>query len=314
MVFGADGGGTKTVGLLADEHARIIAERTAGATNANVVGVETAVENLAVLLRGCCEDARCSIADVRAIVLGLAGAGRKAVREEIGERLRERLHVRGRLVVETDARIALEGAFEGAAGIVVIVGTGSVVIGKGEDGTIAMMGGWGRMLGDEGSGYALGVEALKSVAAALDGRAPHTRLTGLVVNELKRTTREDILALVYQDGFDPAGLAPLVLDAASQGDDAARALLERGASDLAAQAHALALKLSLSGRIPIALWGGLVQQENVYKQMLSRRLREVIAHAELCSPRHSPAVGAVVMALQLEGLGVPTTFSITNQR
>lgn len=298
VVFGADGGGTKTLGLLADESRTILAEGTVGPSNAHVVGVETAAENLRLLIEQCCNAAGCTPSDVRCFVLGLAGAGRGALRSALRDYLERRLAIGKVLVIETDARVALEGTFGGDAGIVVVAGTGSVVIGKSEEGAIEMVGGWGRLLGDEGSGYALGVAALQTLAAFVDGRAPLSVLVEELVRETQATSRERLLAHVYENNFDPSRLAPIVVNAAQRGDATALAILHAGASALAQQVKSLAARLKFGSVVPVALLGGLMQGENIYAGILAQHVKENIPHGEIRAPLYSPAMGAVLMALR----------------
>lgn len=296
LVFGADGGGTKTIGLLADERGTVLAERTVGAANVHVVGVEAAASQLVLLLTQCCAAAGCNPGDVRALVLGLAGAGREEVRRQLGEQLTTLLGSSLPLMIETDARVALEGAFAGNHGIVIIAGTGSVVIGKAPNGAVALVGGWGRALGDEGSGYFLGVEALKVLAARLDGSVAPSPLTRLITAVLQRETRESLLELLYRERYDPAQLAPVVLRAAQEGDGRADEILRRGAVALADQARTLAERLRFESEIPTVLHGGVMQTE--YARRVSEQLRKILPAARVQVPEHSPAYGAVLMALR----------------
>ncbi|MER3524497.1 MAG: hypothetical protein C4326_10640 [Ignavibacteria bacterium] len=296
LVFGVDGGGTKTTGLLADERGTVLSERTGGATNVHVVGVEAAASRLALVLTQCCAAAGCTLGDVRALVLGLAGAGREEVRWHLSEQLTTLLGSPLPLMIETDARVALEGAFGGKHGIVIIAGTGSVVIGKSPNGAVALLGGWGRALGDGGSGYFLGIEALKVLAALLDGRVAPSPLTRLTMEVLQRETRESLLDLLYRERYDPAQLAPVVLRAMHEGDDRAAEILRRGAVALADQARALAERLQFESDIPTVLHGGVMQTE--YARMVSEELRKFLPAARVQAPEHSPAYGAVLLALR----------------
>ena len=202
LVFGADGGGTKTLGLISTQDGNIVARRTVGAGNPNVVGFETAAKNLYDLISGCCSDAGCTLDDLRAIVFGLAGAGREENRIQLRERI---CTLAGRtllMTIETDARVGLEGAFDGEPGVLIIAGTGSVVIGKKSSGELVTVGGWGRMLSDEGSGYFLGLEALKDLRLYYDGRGGSPLLAELIDKEFVLNSRERILSGVYQEKFD----------------------------------------------------------------------------------------------------------------
>lgn len=296
LVFGADGGGTKTLGILSDQNGNLLAQRTVGATNVNVVGIDDAAEALMELLNGCCADAHCSLADVQAIVLGLAGAGGKEVRARLRERLCARAGSSLPLTLETDARVALEGAFDGGPGIVIIAGTGSVVMGKSASGEIVSVGGWGRTLGDEGSGYWLGLQAMKSAALYHDGRDGSEVLAEMIGREFDLRSRERILTAVYQEQFDFSRLAPMVVNAAERNDAGALQILAGGATALAAQASAVAQRLNGAARV--ALIGSLIQNENIYSRMLKSKIAESMPSAEIQTPLRSPAEGAVLMALR----------------
>ncbi len=298
LLFGADGGGSKTTGIIADQSGVIVAEHTGGPTNPNVVGVDMAVASLADVVSACCRQAACSLQDIRGAVVGLAGASREAVRDRLQREIQRRLGEQFSVVIETDARVALEGAFAGNPGVVIIAGTGSVVIGKGEDGDVSMVGGWGRVLGDEGSGFFLGCEALRFLAACYDGRAQDGLLAKMLKEETGLHSRDQILTRVYEEGFDMAKLAPYVLQAADQDDATALRIVRAGAEALTVQTQALVQRLRLSGDIPVALHGGLLQNENVYRTILTESVRERVAKAVVCSPRHSPAYGAVLMAMK----------------
>ena len=186
LVFGADGGGTKTLGVLADVSGTELARMQVGPGNPNVAGVDAAARNLLELIGGCCEIARRSPQEIGAAVFGLAGVGSHEVRGSLDDALHLLAVPRGwsslPMFLETDARIALEGAFGGGAGIVLIAGTGSNVIGKLPAGDVVSVGGWGRTLGDEGSGYAIGLDAARAVAREIDGRGNAPRLRALLAD------------------------------------------------------------------------------------------------------------------------------------
>jgi N-acetylglucosamine kinase-like BadF-type ATPase len=298
LVFGADGGGTKTLGVVADLSGRELARRTVGASNPNVVGFETAASNLFQLITECCEAANCSPIELRSLVLGLAGAGSEESRVKLRSLIYSLAGAVLPITIETDARIGLEGAFEGGPGVVIIAGTGSVVIGKTSSGESVMIGGWGRGLGDEGSGFFLGMEALKSLRLYYDGRGGSPVLAEMIAKEFGLNSRERIIAAVHQERFEPSQVAPLVLQAAEQNDPTAHNILNSGADELASQACALVKRLELS-EVRISFFGGLIERENVYSHILKMKIEEKIQSAEVKPPARSPAEGAVLMALAL---------------
>lgn len=298
LVFGADGGGTKTLGLIADGSGTLCARKSVGGTNVNVVGFDIAAARLYGLIADCCVEAGCVVTDLNAIVLGLAGAGR----EENRQRLRlEIVKLAGReipLVIETDARVGLEGAFNGGPGILVIAGTGSVVIGKNSSGKIVTAGGWGRVLGDEGSGFWLGAESLKSVARWYDGRGGSHLLAGLIRQEFGFDSRDRLIAAVYREGFELSQLAALVIKAAAGGDDVAQEILARGATELALQTQAVAAQLDIAGKVAVAFSGGLLERESDYTNILRSMIVSRILNVNIQTALHPPAYGAVLLAIE----------------
>ncbi len=298
LVFGADGGGTKTLGLLCSPDGTVLARRTVGASNVNVVGFDGAAQNLFTLISGCCAEASCPMEDIRSIVLGLAGAGREENRRLLLEHISSLAGRKLPITIETDARIGLEGAFEGEPGVVIIAGTGSVVIGKTLSGEILIIGGWGRAFGDEGSGYYLGLEALKSLTMHFDGRGGSDLLVKSLASEFGLNAREKIIAAVYQDKFEIPKIAPLVLQAAEQHDEVALRILQVGARELTEQARCLVERMNVAGKIGLAFFGGLIERKNVYSDMLTANIHQRIPSVEVKIPARSPAEGAVLMALQ----------------
>ena len=122
------------MGLVSDHLGNILARREVGASNPNVVGFEASARHLVQLINECCEDVRCRPDELQSVVLALAGAGRKENQKKVRETVNELFDQAGQkrvpILVETDARAALEGAFRGGPGVIVIAGTGSIVTGK----------------------------------------------------------------------------------------------------------------------------------------------------------------------------------------
>ena len=301
LVLGADGGGTKTLGILAAEDGTELSRLQVGPGNPNVAGVERAAGNLLDLVVGCCEQAGCAPADLQSIVFGLAGVGSQTVRSTLADALRAESAVRRMpelpITLETDARIALEGAFGGGPGVVMIAGTGSNLIGKLPDGTVRSVGGWGRVLGDEGSGYFIGLEATKAVSRDMDGREDAAVLRKVFAEANGWNSRDRVIAAVYQEKFDLASLAPLVLKAAGENDPAALLILRRAASHLADQLKAMAGAMGSQSKAGVVFIGGLIDHDTVYARLLRETIMESVPSGDVRPALHPPVVGAVLMAL-----------------
>lgn len=302
LVLGVDGGGTKSIGLVADPSGNILTRRESGASNVNVVGLDGAARSLRKVITDCCDDVRCPPNELRSVVLALAGAGNEQNREGIKKALNELFQKDGikppPIFVETDARAALEGAFDGGPGVVIIAGTGSIVIGKTPRGDLLTIGGWGRFLGDEGSGYFLGREALRVVTLQMDRRGEATKLRQKLAETHHLETREDIIKAVYQEKLELSRIAPLVLEAAAENDIVSQKIIQSAALLLAEQARVIVLQMGILRKVGLVMAGGLIEHENVYSNTLHMKLMKLLPQVDVRQPLHSPAHGAVLMALE----------------
>jgi len=191
-----------------------------------------------------------------ALVAGVAGAGHPDVRARLQARL-EAHGVAAVTSVETDLEVAFHDAFPTGAGVLVVVGTGSIAVARDSAGRVTRVGGWGEHLGDEGSGYALGLAALRSVARAADGRGPQTALTEIALRALGVTEPVGLIPWIgAATKSQVAALAPRVLEVAEAGDEVADALRQQALD-------AIHLLLEVAGRAAgddaeVALGGGLL--------------------------------------------------------
>ena len=301
FVLGVDGGGTKSLGLLSDGAGAELARALVGGSNQNVIGTDAAAANLAALILTCCREAHCVPGDIGRAVIGLAGAGADHERQALVKAIHQALERQGAgpvpISIESDARIALEGAFAGAPGVVVIAGTGSIVIGKDTGGSIRRVGGWGRTLGDEGSGYDIGLRAIQALTMDFDGRGSAGSLREALAARFHWTTREAVIASVYRENLDIPSVAPLVLDAAGAGDTVGLAILHDAAEHLARQVSAIVREVRDGERVGVVFIGGLIDHPTVYAQVLREAIIAESPRADVREALHPPAYGAVLMAL-----------------
>jgi len=294
-VIGIDAGGTKTVGLLADETGKVLAEVRGSGANLQTHG-ELEVEKVFDEIMETLRQGR----TISAVGLGIAGVDRphdEAVIRGILRRLGHRETAR----VVNDAAIALVAGAPEGRGIVVLAGTGSIAYGIDRTGRTARSGGYGFLLADEGSGYWLGHQALRSTVRAADGRGPATRLAPLVYEAMEVTSVGELVPRVYEKGLPKhriAALAPLVQRARDEGDEVAAALIEGGARELALAARAVARQLDFGGGpFPVVLAGGAFKA-------CPGLVDPLVKHLDLPAgtPRVldvEPARGAVRLALDL---------------
>lgn len=298
-VIGIDGGGTKTVCLAADLEGRVLGEGRAGPSNYLKEGLYVAKNSLKNAIAGALQDAELQASDIGAVCAGLAGMDRAIDREVMGRVLAEALPA-PHLVLENDAFIALVGATEGKPGLIVISGTGSIALGVNSRGEKVRSGGWGHLLGDEGSGYDIARRGLKAALQGYDGRGPSTAIADKVMQEMYLKKIDDLIPLLYGQGMRPGKLAalyPLILQAAEEGDEVAGKLITRAAQDLAGAAIAVIRKLGMEQEtFPVALSGGVFKQSPKIREQFRDRLAGLIPGARLIEPKHPPEFGAVLVA------------------
>ncbi len=308
FVIGIDGGGTKTAATLADMQGNVLTEVVGAASNFQIIGVEQAAAALYAVAEACCQKAGLSLGQVKTLVAGLTGAGRAADQQRMKTGFESYAQQRGvwfeRVVIESDARIALEGAFKGGAGIILICGTGSIAFGKSYSGAVFRVGGWGRILGDEGSGYAIGRDGLNAITRQLDGRGKKTLLTELVARTFNLRTPDEIITAVYREQFDVAAVAPLVIEAAAQHDAECERILNRATFELTEHVRSLVLKLEAASperarqKIPLAFIGSVISTESVFTKILEQTITCSLPQISLVKPMAPPSYGAVLLALR----------------
>jgi N-acetylglucosamine kinase-like BadF-type ATPase len=297
-VLGIDAGGTKTVCQLANEHGEVLAEARRGGANLQASG-ELEVEKV---LHEVMEEA-IGDRDVRpaAICLGIAGVDRPDD-AHVMEAMMRRIGYKAKVLVVNDALVALEaGAPGGQPGVVIIAGTGSIAYGRNERNQSARAGGWGYMLGDEGSGYWIGRAALRAVLREADRRGPATQLTGLLLNYYGVPRAQDLIAQVYHGTLRPSAIASLaqcVQGAFSDGDGVAIGILRSAADQLESSGLSVARRLELVGsEFPFVLSGGIYRAVPWLEEELTRRLPMASPRARTILLDEEPACGAVRLAL-----------------
>jgi len=297
LLLGIDVGGTKAIGRLADERGDVLLEtRGPGATlqAGGTVAVEHALRQ--ILLPALRETAR----RLDAICLGMAGVDRSEDAATVRAML-ARLSRMTSVLVVNDALIALEAGIGSAPGIVIVAGTGSIAYGRDDAGRAARAGGWGYVLGDEGSGYWLGRQALHAVVRAADRRGPATSLTSRILSHFGITRPQDLVREVYFHQSQPAaiaGLSGLVHDAAVDGDAVATGILDAAAGELAGAGLAVAGRLGLAA-CPMLLAGGVFRASPMLVSRVVTRVRRGLPGVNVELLEGEPVAGAVRLALAL---------------
>ena len=303
-VLGIDAGGTKTVCLLADEHGTIVAESRRGGANLQAVG-ELEVEKV---LHEVMEEA-IGDRDVRpaSICLGIAGVDRRDDAAVV-QAIMKRIGYKARVLVVNDALVALEAGAPGQPAVVVISGTGSIAYGRNASGEAARSGGWGYVLGDEGSGYWIGRAALRAVLRQSDRRGPDTVLSTLLLEHFGIQRAQELIHEVYHANLRPSAigaLAQCVQSAFTQGDGVAIGIL-RGRRRRARRLRAVRGTPPRHGRPVVSRTSSPAASSGPCpgsRQELERRLPVASPQGRVRLLDREPAAGAVALALQEAGGG-----------
>ncbi len=305
IVLGVDGGGSKTVVWLAKREAgenEVLGRGFSGPSNPRAIGIEAATLNLETAIDAAWREAGLRPRPIAAACLALAGTGRLVDKTLIQDWASARkLAARIEIVPDADAVLAA-GTPEGW-GVAVIAGTGSLAVGRGPDGQTSRAGGWGELVGDEGSGYAVALTALRAAAKFADGRGPDTILLSRLMARLKAVSPSEIVTAVHQAGRDRRYLATLAIDvvaAANDGDVVARRILHDAASELAEMIRAAADKAGLSELpFPLAVTGGLLLNTSLVRDRIVISLEAAGLFPSPVTTVTDPALGAVVRARAL---------------
>jgi glucosamine kinase len=305
-VLGIDAGGTKTVCLLADEHGTILSVARGAGANLQVAG-ELEVEKVLHHVMTTALDGRHDVWP-KAVCLGIAGVDREDDARIVSAIMR-RISPGSRLLVVNDALVALEAGAPGVPGIVIICGTGSIAYGRTANGVAARAGGWGHVIGDEGSGYWIGRQAVQAVMREADGRGPATALSKQVLAHFDVPGAASLVHIVYgphSASRSIAMLGPSVQMASESGDEIASAILNRAADELALAARSVADRLGLRrDAFPFVLAGGVFRVVPSLVDLLRIRLLEMAPAASVDLLAEEPARGAVRLALAEAHGGAP---------
>ncbi len=295
-VIGVDGGGTKTRGILAAGNGEIVVEDIVGATNQHSVGFDTAKKNLFGLFDSLMDQISVSDSDVVGICIGLAGIDREEDAELFRKHIEERFSS-AEVRAFNDSFIGLYGGCHQPYGLIVISGTGSVIYGRSKSGLEARAGGWGHILGDEGSGYDIGRSALVAVCNAYDGRIEPTKLTDLILDKLKLKSPEDLLSWILEinaDKSEVADLSRIVHEAYKEGDYKAVEILNGAADELAKGVKAVATRIKIIGdEYNLVAAGGNLKYQKEFSQLLTEKVHKFYPQCNVIYPKDTPVKGAM---------------------
>lgn len=237
---------------------------------------------------------------VAAASLGLAGVDLNG--EDVIRAWAERVQLAERMSIANDATLLFAAGTPDGWGLAIVAGTGSIAFTLNKDGKDARAGGWGYLLGDEGSAYRMGLLGIRAACRAADGVTPATALLPALLEKFAITDPRDMIPVIYGGSWDKAaiaGLAPLVLELALT-DATAVAILESETLDLAKTAAGAVANGGLpKDGVPIALTGGLVLRSEPFRVRFLDHLQSLGVIPGPVGLVEDPAVGAVTLARKL---------------
>lgn len=306
-IIGIDGGGTKTTCLFLEcggttypKHPLMV---NGPGTNPHVVGFEEAGRRLEHLLRHGMQTFSLTPRDISGAGMGLAGVGRPDEVEQMtgivqtlffNLKFSENLN----LFITSDVHAALKGSLPPGMdeGMLLISGTGSNAVGITAAGKLVKCGGWGHLMGDEGSGYQLSLKALSKVAKAADGREASTQLTSLILQTCGLERPEQLIRYMYERPFEKkeiAAFAPCVIKASEQGDQTAVNLLKEAAEELVLHIGSL-VKQGVDPKAPVSVAGSIFTHSHVLRNHVGRLLEDR-QFGSLTDPYAPPEYGAALL-------------------
>lgn len=299
-VVGIDGGGTKTLACVADLNGNKVSEYVSGPCNIKSNKIAIVDSTILQLLNCCAEGAGIQISEFKCITMGSAGAGRENDRT-ILENIIRHVGYNGKLIVIDDFQTALRGAVNERYGIILISGTGSVCFGVNPAGRSRRVGGWGHIIGDEGSGYYIGKEILSSVMRSFDCREPNTILTQKVFEYLGIMNHQQLIEFVYSEKTGKkqiAGIAKLLDEAFEKKDKAAEQITEAAAQHLFDQIKIIVKNLNLENTaVKIAFGGSIISNDTPVRRKLCNMVESEYPQINIVNPSSNAAWGAVLIAL-----------------
>jgi N-acetylglucosamine kinase-like BadF-type ATPase len=306
LILALDAGGSSTRALLLRADGGVVATGRGGPANHILSGWETARRSISEAVAQACAAGGLAGDRIAWLVAGSAGVGPQGEGSEVIEGLLNELVPRARARATGDMVTAFGGALRSSFGVVVAAGTGSVCYGRNPGGASRQVGGWGHIMGDEGSAYDIAVRALRAGARATDGRGPQTTLCQRLPAALQVSDFIGVAFRVYGEPMSRDAIARLATEvtaAAAAGDSVACRLLGEAGEALAAAVVAALKALELADRpTPIAYTGAVFDAGELVIGPFRRAVTSTCPGATIVAPEFPPVIGAFKLALGEMGL------------
>lgn len=298
-VIGVDAGGSKTLAVLVSEAGTVLSRVRAGGANPRSVGRDQAAASLGEALLPLL-----SAGEVNAVCLGAAGSARDSDREFFESVLRKLVRPGTLVLLRNDAQIALRAGTDARPAVVVIAGTGSFVYGEREDGESVRCGGYGALIGDTPSAFAIGLAAVSHAARVLDRLDNPSALSDAVLAAVDADSVPELVDRIHHwppDVGAIAALASLVGDAAQAGDSSARSVVSAACASLAEQVRTVAGAVRTTSILPVIASGGAFDAVPDLLEAVRVGAQKTGTYT-MQRPALEPAHGAAFVALEAVGI------------
>lgn len=292
---GWDGGGTKTAVCCVNEDGQMLGRASFGSLNINGAPIEQVRKTVAQIM-GWIQERQAEWGSCGAMAIGTAGATNPKTAALVTDAVRG-ANYGGPLLITGDQDIALRGAV-GHVGAVLIAGTGTIACGRNAQGQTHRSGGFGYLIDDEGSGYAIGRDILGAVVRAYDGRIEKTVLTEAVFAMRGVSGIPELIRDVYENAAlkqHVAELAPLLLEGLAVNDTASLRIAEKAARELAGMLGSVLGALQLEEG-PFAFLGGVLEHYPAIAEGVLSRISAAYPRARRIAPQGDAAMGAAAIA------------------
>ncbi|MFZ1320500.1 MAG: BadF/BadG/BcrA/BcrD ATPase family protein [Ignavibacteria bacterium] len=292
--IGADSGGTKFELLIVSLSGKILKSFRTKGIHYSVAGPQKYSEKITEYIQAAVFKSGLEIENCMGICIGLAGAREESDRTKLAKLFKQKTKVR-KIIINSDAMTALIGAFEGKEGIILISGTGSVLYGYYKN-KIKRIGGWGRIIGDEGSGYWIGKKALNVAAKEFD-RVNDISLQSSLCKKLFSEfgiDRSNLNDMIFKENFDIQKITPHVLDLAGKKSKVCIEIIETAVEDLIYHIKTYLDFVKPVRVLKIALIGSLIENENILSVKLKKEILK-LKKVKAVEKKHSPAYGAYLL-------------------
>lgn len=309
LFIGVDGGGTKTEATAINTQGKVLSRYSGSSTNPYVVTFDGAMQELMHVLDQVIQPLSSSLTEftLKGICLGMSGVSTAVEKDHVISFLRTYLEQRVLscpISITTEAEISLMASLEREYGVLVISGTGSNTYGITKDGELYRVGGWGHILGDEGSGYQIGLLSLKTVIKSLEGILPPTLMREVIKDAYDFEHISELKAYVYQSSIgrnDIAAFARYCVEAARDGDGLAQGILQDQAKELAETTTTLIRKHPELEETEVVCTGSIFKHSAIFRDSFREGLLSRFPRLSFIEGRDdlTPADGAALLARKL---------------